>query len=405
MIPHKTGFRAFFQFAEQSRSSSATGRSVAGQITLKRLRRRPAFTLIELLVVISIIALLISILLPALSMAKKEAQAVACAANLHSIGQAMEEYAATWRGAIAGSPLTSGIGMWKDVMDSSTLATGTVDGVSLPISNAYCPNICQNYDWVTPLANEMGLHYKPKNVNDPQGALLADRIGRIQYDVTLAAFTCPANPFIASPATPGLPVLPMPSYCAAGLFLTASPSVCSNYDATFDPDFADVPATYSPNVDDVGQPSQKIFVADGAKASTTLYEPRLDDTVATNLVSSPGRDDGGTTDFPDFADEGAFSYYSYAWNRDNAPGNHSNKDGITTTGFDNRAYAFRHGIVSGVYRFNALFFDGHVQTLTDLQGANPGYWSPPGTVIPRSECTQDVLNKYFGSRTEYTSPQ
>ncbi len=370
----------------------------------KSVKRPNGFTSIELLVVILIIALLISILLPALSMAKKEAQTVACAANLHSIGQAMMEYATTWRGAIAGSPLTSGIGMWQDVMKSSTLATGNVDGVTLPISNAYCPNICQNYDWVTPLANEMGLHYKPKNLNDPQGALLADRIGRIQYDVTLPAFTCPANPFIASPAAPDMPVLPMPSYCAAGLFLTASPSVCSNYDATFDPDYADVPATYTPNVNDVGQPSQKIFVADGAKASTTLYEPRLDDTVATNLVSSPGRDDGGTTDFPDFADEGAFSYYSYAWNRDNAPGNHSNKDGITTTGFDNRAYAFRHGIVSGVYRFNAPFFDGHVQTLTDLQGANPGYWSPPGTVIPRSECTQDVLNKYLGSKSEYISP-
>lgn len=363
-----------------------------------------AFTLIELLVVISIVALLISILLPALSMAKREAQAVACAANLHSIGQAMMEYAVSWQGAIAGSPLTSGSGMWKDVLQSSTLSTGNVGGISIPYSNAYCPNICQNYDWVTPLANEMGLHYKPKNINDPEGALLADRVGRIEYDTSLPVFTCPSNPYIATPATPGMPVMPMPSYCAAGLFLTVSPSICSNYDATFDPNYADVPASYWPKITDVGEPSEKIFAADGAKASSTFYKPRLDDTVATNLVSSPGRGDGGTTDFPDFADEGAFSYYSYAWNRDNAPGNHANKNGVITSGFDNRAYAFRHGIAPGSYAFNALFFDGHVQTLNDLQGSNPGYWSPPGTVIPRSECTQDVLNKYFGSRTEYTSP-
>jgi prepilin-type N-terminal cleavage/methylation domain-containing protein/prepilin-type processing-associated H-X9-DG protein len=366
--------------------------------------RRGAFTLIELLVVISIIALLISILLPALAMAKKEAQTVACAANLHSIGQAMMEYAESWQGAIVGSPVTSGIAMWKDVLQSSTLSTGNVGGVTIPYGDSYCPNIVQNYDWVTPLANEMGLHYKPKNLDDPEGALLADRIGRLEFDTSLPVFTCPANPYIATPATPGMPVMHMPCYCAAGLFLTVSPSICSNYDATFDPDYADVPASYTPRITNVGEPSEKIFAADGAKASTTLYEPRLDDTVATNLVSSPGRGDGGTTDFPDFADEGAFSYYSYAWNRDNAPGNHSSKDGITTTGFDSREYAFRHGIGQGVYAFNALFFDGHVQLLNDLQGANPGYWSPPGTVIPRSECTQDVLNKYFGSRTQYVSP-
>lgn len=371
-----------------------------------RLRQAAAFTLVELLVVISIIAILISILLPALSMAKKEAQTVACAANLHSIGQAMMEYAETWHGDIVGSPLTSGSFLWQNVMQSSALANGSAGGISIAYSDSYCPHLCQNYDWVTPLANEMGLYYKPKNLNDPTGALIGDRVGRFEFDLSLPIFTCPANPFLAAPAAGSiLPVLPMPSYCAAGLFLTASPGVCANYDATFDPSFADVPATYTPNINDVGQPSSKIFVADGAKTTTTLYKPALSSAVATNLVSGPARSDGGNAaDFPDFADEGAFSYYSYAWNRDNAPGNHSSKDGITTTGFDNRAYAFRHGIGEGVYDFNALFFDGHVQTLSDIDGANPGYWSPPGTVIPQSECTQDVIKKYFGSAPDYTSP-
>src|SRR3954463_11462896 len=63
-----------------------------------RAHARKAFTLVELLVVIGIIAVLISVLLPALSKARQRAQTVACSSNLHQITLAALMYAAEFNG-------------------------------------------------------------------------------------------------------------------------------------------------------------------------------------------------------------------------------------------------------------------------------------------------------------------
>jgi len=64
------------------------------------MRGRRAFTLVELLVVIGIIAILIGLLMPALSRARESAKTSACLSNLRQLGQAMQAYANDWHGFI-----------------------------------------------------------------------------------------------------------------------------------------------------------------------------------------------------------------------------------------------------------------------------------------------------------------
>lgn len=73
-----------------------------GQGMLERTPHRRAFTLIELMVVVSVIAVLISILLPSLAAAREQAKIVKCSSQLRQLGTAANYYASDQGGWVPG---------------------------------------------------------------------------------------------------------------------------------------------------------------------------------------------------------------------------------------------------------------------------------------------------------------
>jgi prepilin-type processing-associated H-X9-DG protein len=338
-------------------------------------RSYAAFTLVELLVVIGIIALLIAILLPALAKARSSARTVACASNIRSIVQGMHLYATQNKGYFPGGANSSGAFLLMPATPA--------------FSDNNCPEVSQIWDWQAPIAKVQGITFET-------GGTIPQRVARFTQLLEFAAYRCPDNDVIWQPfGSPSAGVLPMNSYTTAAVFHYKrnpgsgnSPPVGQTYSRTE----YKVPAGYAPQTSNVGSASRKIYIADGARYSDGDVAPDYDFSFSGGF--------GGA-----FSDVGAWSRFSNSWNRGRAPGNN---DGTN----DGRVYAYRHGSrksggAADSFRFNAGFFDGHVETLGDLEGANPEFWVPRGTEITTGagQVYPDVSKLYFdGAPAVWVSP-
>jgi len=338
---------------------------------MKRNRTRTGFTLIELLVVISIIALLISILLPALAGARRIAQRVKCLASMADIGKQFVQYGTDNNQAIPGAPTSSGAYLLPR------------PEIGDPGPSAGYGAATQIWDFQGPIAQAAGLGFTLPDRGAPQTEV-AKRFNELR-----GYFRCASNKFLSVQFSgPQAGAGPMVSYntCRYQLFVGGDRPGTPGIEKVPSNHSEQIPRNWGPNSNKIGVPSNKIAVADGSRYATSTISPDYDLSVRAGF--------GGA-----FSDTGAHSSFSRSWDRAWANGSRQ--------GVDARFYSYRHatsepapGAPGDAFKLNAVFHDGHAETLGDLQSSNPNLWLPQGTVLQTNDVYDDTraafgLNQSF----------
>ncbi len=147
-------------------------------------KRETGFTLIELLVVISIVAILISILLPALAKARELANRAVCMANVRGIIQSMVAYADANNGAFPASSIVATHAL--DYGTDCPATPGATAGHALYFPGETAPEVVQQW-------------YSPQRLGRPSPTS-GMWILVLQGYTSPASFICPSDPIAEGPS-------------------------------------------------------------------------------------------------------------------------------------------------------------------------------------------------------------
>jgi prepilin-type N-terminal cleavage/methylation domain-containing protein/prepilin-type processing-associated H-X9-DG protein len=155
------------------------------------------FTIVELLIVIGVIGMLIAILLPALAKARQAANAIACAANLRSIGQGMAVYLLENQGTYPASYIYIGQSIENGVETPGSPVQGYQNWSSylygagaIPLAAFTCPSM---HNGGLPPTDTTPNNLDPGQVTAAPG-VVDQQAPRLAY--TLNEAICPRNKWV-----------------------------------------------------------------------------------------------------------------------------------------------------------------------------------------------------------------